>query len=170
VRFLTNASGTITDTYTFDAFGMLIASTGTTPNPYLYSGGRFDSNLSLYHLRARYYNPLTGRFETMDPYVGNIANPVTLNKYTYALGDPVNQVDPSGRDVFERAVLEETNEFTTTLKLQRALAVEECVDNAALAIRIFWGFDIRGLPILEYGDVLETLYARCSGAAYGGIN
>jgi RHS repeat-associated protein len=67
VRFLTNASGTITDTYTFDAFGAPIASTGTTPNAYLYSGERFDSNLNLYHLRARYYNMLTGRFETMDP-------------------------------------------------------------------------------------------------------
>jgi hypothetical protein len=42
-------------------FGAQIASTGTTPNPYLYSGERFDSNLSLYHLRARYYNMFTER-------------------------------------------------------------------------------------------------------------
>jgi RHS repeat-associated protein len=67
VRFLANSTGAITDTYTFDAFGAQIAGTGTTPNPYLYSGERFDSGLSLYHLRARYYNVLTGRFETMDP-------------------------------------------------------------------------------------------------------
>ena len=34
-RFLANSAGTITDTYTFDAFGAPIASTGTTPNAYL---------------------------------------------------------------------------------------------------------------------------------------
>src|SRR5579863_4086795 len=56
VRFLTNAAGAITDTHQFDAFGAQISSTGTTPNPYLYSGERFDSSLNLYHLRARYYN------------------------------------------------------------------------------------------------------------------
>ncbi|MGB0012208.1 MAG: RHS repeat-associated core domain-containing protein [Candidatus Sulfotelmatobacter sp.] len=112
VRFLTNSAGTITDSYTFDAFGAQIASTGTTPNPYLYSGERFDSSLNLYHLRARYYNMLTGRFETMDPgkegccalhasQVGNIFDPATLHKYVYAANNPVNRVDPSGRDIGE---------------------------------------------------------------------
>ena len=67
VRFLTTTAGTVANTYQFDAFGMQIASTGTTLNPYLYSGERYDSNINLYHLRARYYNMLTGRFETMDP-------------------------------------------------------------------------------------------------------
>jgi hypothetical protein len=46
VRFLTSSSGTVGNTYTFDAFGAQIASTGTTPNPYLYSGERFGSRAS----------------------------------------------------------------------------------------------------------------------------
>src|SRR3974377_607732 len=108
-RFLANTSGTVTDTYQFDAFGAPIASTGTTPNPYLYSGERFDSALNLYHLRARYYNMLTGRFETMDPgketccalhtsQVGDLFDPSTLHKYVYAKNNPANRIDPSGRD------------------------------------------------------------------------
>jgi RHS repeat-associated protein len=107
VRFLTGTAGTITDTYTYDAFGMPIATTGTTPNPYLYSGERFDSNLSLYHLRGRYYNPATGRFETMDPrsdcaWEACRADPLGLHKYLYAASDPVNRIDPTGRaDVAE---------------------------------------------------------------------
>jgi RHS repeat-associated protein len=107
VRFLTGTAGTITDTYTYDAFGMPIATTGTTPNPYLYSGERFDSNLSLYHLRGRYYNPATGRFETMDPRSDCAceacrADPLGLHKYLYAASDPVNRIDPTGRaDVAE---------------------------------------------------------------------
>jgi RHS repeat-associated protein len=116
VRFLANAAGTVTDTYTFDAFGAQIATTGTTANNFLYSGEWLDPNLSLYNLRARYYNMLTGRFETMDPgkqtccalrasQVGNIFDPRTLHKYAYAANDPVNRIDPTGRDAPEYGFL-----------------------------------------------------------------
>lgn len=102
VRYLAGSGGAVTDTYTFDAYGAQIASTGTTSNPYLYSGERFDQNIGLYHLRARYYNPLSGRFGTMDSHQGDIFDPATLHKYTYAQADPVNRVDPSGlADLFE---------------------------------------------------------------------
>jgi RHS repeat-associated protein len=77
VRFTTNAAGTVGNTYQFDAFGMPIASAGTIANNYLYSGERFDDNLDLYHLRARFYNTLTGRFETLDPEPGKIYDPAT---------------------------------------------------------------------------------------------
>ena len=89
------------NTYQFDAFGMPVASTGTTANTYLYSGERYDSNLNLYHLRARYYNQATGRFETMDPYQGTIFNPGTLHKYVFTGNNPANWVDPTGKDFFE---------------------------------------------------------------------
>jgi len=98
VRFLSNTSGTLTDTYQFDAYGVPIFTSGTTSNPYLYSGERFDGNLNLYHLRARYYNALTGRFETMDPVAGGVFDPATLHKYVYAQNNPVNRVDPTGKD------------------------------------------------------------------------
>ncbi|MGA7218155.1 MAG: RHS repeat-associated core domain-containing protein, partial [Candidatus Sulfotelmatobacter sp.] len=62
---------------------------------------RYDSNINLYHLRARYYNMLTGRFETMDPELGKIFDPGTLHKYVYAQSNPVNRIDPSGRDAPE---------------------------------------------------------------------
>jgi RHS repeat-associated protein len=62
VRQLTNSSGAITDTYDYDAFGNLLNKTGTTPNNYLYRSEQFDPDLGLYYLRARYINPLTGRF------------------------------------------------------------------------------------------------------------
>ena len=101
VRFLTNSAGTVGNTYQFDAFGAQIASTGTTANNYLYSGEQFDPNLSLYNLRARYYNALTGRFETMDdPDAGDIFDPASLHKYLYAEADPVDGVDPSGQGAF----------------------------------------------------------------------
>jgi len=112
VRFLTSTTGVLGNTYQFDAFGMPIASAGTTANTYLYSGERFDQNIGLYHLRARYYNQGTGRFETMDPgrnraccalhlQQEDIFDPRTLHKYVYAANNPVNASDPTGRDIGE---------------------------------------------------------------------
>jgi RHS repeat-associated protein len=87
----------VTDTYDYDAFGNKINSTGTTPNNYLYRGEQWDSDLGLYYLRARYYNPLTGRFMSRDPNEGTPVIPATLHKYLYTGGDPVNRIDPRGR-------------------------------------------------------------------------
>ena len=46
---------------------------------------------------ARYMNPNTGRFQTMDSYEGNQTEPLSLHKYLYAHANPVNRIDPSGR-------------------------------------------------------------------------
>jgi len=61
------------------------------------SGEQYDSDLSLYYLRARYYNPATGRFLSRDPENGNTIDPSSLHKYLYGGGDPINRIDPSGR-------------------------------------------------------------------------
>jgi RHS repeat-associated protein len=96
VRFLTNTVASVTDSYDYDAFGMPIKTSGTTPNVFLYSGERSDSSIGLYHLRDRYYNQATGRFETQDSYEGDIQKPLTLHKYVYTADNPVNFVDPTG--------------------------------------------------------------------------
>ena len=96
VRFLTNSNGVVTDTYNYDAFGVLISSTGSTPNNYLFNSQQYDSDLGLYFKRARYYNQDRGRFMTMDPYAGRISKPTTLHKYMFAHADPVNFMDPCG--------------------------------------------------------------------------
>jgi RHS repeat-associated protein len=98
VRQLTNLAGTVTDTYSYDAFGNLLNSTGTTPNNYLYRGEQFDPTLNLYYVRARYYNPATGRFISRDPENGKSRDPKSLQKYLYANGDPINRIDPVGRE------------------------------------------------------------------------
>ena len=96
VRQLTNSSGTPTDTYEYDAFGNMVSKTGPaqntyTPNNYLYRGEQYDLDLGLYYLRARYYNPVTGRFLSADPLAGE-----GQRRYEYAGADPVDGVDPTG--------------------------------------------------------------------------
>lgn len=47
-------------------------------------------------MRARLYDPALGRFTSPDPWPAYLPEPVTLNRYLYALGDPISQVDPLG--------------------------------------------------------------------------
>ena len=54
VRALADEDENVTDTYSYDAFGNLLSSTGTTANNYRYCGEQFDSTTGLYYLRARY--------------------------------------------------------------------------------------------------------------------
>lgn len=101
VRYLTNPAGQITDTYDYDAFGILIARTGTTPNPYMYCGEQFDPDLGLYYLRARYMNPGSGRFWTMDDDEADGVDPIELHKYLYVHANPFNNIDPTGHGLNE---------------------------------------------------------------------
>ncbi len=70
--------------------------TGDTENHYLYTGEYYDGTPNLYYLKARYMNPSTGTFISMDTYEGSIYDPDTLHKYLYANGNPVKYSDPSG--------------------------------------------------------------------------
>lgn len=96
VRHLANSSGIVTDGYLYDAFGNLLSSTGTSPNTLLYRGEHLDGPTGYYYLRARHFDPATGRFTQMDPWSGDAGRPITLNKYLYADGDPVRYSDPTG--------------------------------------------------------------------------
>lgn len=83
---------------------------GPTPNEMVYRGEQYESDLGLYYLRARYYNPLTGRFMSRDPDDHSPYTPKALHKYLYAEGDPTDVIDPTGRggDTVELALLDET--------------------------------------------------------------
>jgi RHS repeat-associated protein len=150
VRQLTSLSGAVTDTFEYDAFGNEISSTGTTPNNYLYRGEQFDPDLGLYYLRARYMNPVTGRFVSRDPANGVITNPATLHKYLYASGDPVNRADPSGKDD-----LIETGELDEELSTAESKEVKEVGEDVACQLET--DAATVGLSIPPAGTVLEEL-------------
>jgi len=91
-RQLLDASQNVTDTYQYEAFGNLLASTGTTPNPYRYVGslGYYQTGNDLMHLGARYYMPEVGRFLQRDP--ASMARML----YDYASDRPTTFADPTG--------------------------------------------------------------------------
>ncbi len=94
---LTDANENVTDTYRYYAFGETLTSTGTTVNNLRFVGnlGYYnEANLSLQYLRARYYQPSTGRFVSVDPEHDGV------NWYVYAGAAPTVAVDPEGRLVW----------------------------------------------------------------------
>ena len=97
VRQLAGGDGAITDTYTYDAFGNLTDRTGDTPNAHLYNTQFLDPNSGFYYLRARWMNPRSGRFLSVDPEAAVLFDPRTLHRYSYSLASPVDRSDPSGR-------------------------------------------------------------------------
>ena len=99
-RTLTDASGNVTDTYAYTAFGETLSHSGASDNPYLYTGQQFDALTGLYSLRARYYDPALGRFLSRDVYPYALDNLLELNRYLYGLDNPVNALDPTGRQAF----------------------------------------------------------------------
>jgi len=90
-RLVTNSTGVSQATYTYDPYGGLASSTGSITNPFRYCGQYQDSESGLYYLRARYYDPLTAQFGTVDPLVR-----ATRAPYQYVIGDPLDRSDPSG--------------------------------------------------------------------------
>jgi RHS repeat-associated protein len=96
---LTDASHLVAASYTYDAWGNVLAQSGDatllSSNPYTYRGQfgvRTEAATGLYFMQARYYDPAVGRFISRDP---TNADP-SRSAYIYAADNPVTDLDPSG--------------------------------------------------------------------------
>jgi RHS repeat-associated protein len=96
IRQLTNAAGMVLNEYFYTGFGEELAKTETTFNDFRYVGEQWDANVGWYYNRARWMDPSTGRFTSVDPYDGYAEAPVSLRKYLYANVNPISLRDPSG--------------------------------------------------------------------------
>ncbi len=97
---LTNSTGAITSSATYDSFGN---QTGNLATRYSYTGREFDNFSGLYFYRARWYSADIGRFISEDP----IGFEGGVNWFAYAGNSPVRYSDPTGLDyaVFENGQL-----------------------------------------------------------------
>jgi RHS repeat-associated protein len=92
---LTNSSGAIQNTYSYDPYGNTSQSGTGFTNPYQYTGREADTS-GLYYYRARYYSPMMAGFISEDP-VGFSGG--QLSFYAYAGGDPLIYRDPRGHEL-----------------------------------------------------------------------
>ena len=99
VSGVTGSDGYLWQSYRYDPFGDISFGKPQYNNVYAYNAESFNPNLDTIYLRARYYNTSTASFLSEDTYLGDISDPLTLNRYNYALSSYLNYKDPSGHDV-----------------------------------------------------------------------
>ena len=89
-RALLDSTGAIAGTYTYDGYGNT-THTGNATTPLQYTGAYTDPESGFLYLRARYYDPATAQFVTVDPAIG-----ASGTAYGYAGDNPANASDSSG--------------------------------------------------------------------------
>ena len=88
---IVDENGNVQNRYEYDAWGKIEVKEEAVPNRFTYYGQQIDPITQQYYLRARFYNPVIGRFTQEDTYRGD-----GLNLYAYCANNPVYYVDPSG--------------------------------------------------------------------------
>ena len=103
-NIITDATGHQNELIEYQPYGKTSIDQKTNPNQtitnYYFTGQYLDGESSLYYYGARYYNADIGRFVTPDWIVQAPENPQTLNRYAYALNNPINRIDPTGNFSF----------------------------------------------------------------------
>ena len=153
VRGLLDTDGAVTDTYRYNAYGELLEKTGDTENHYLYTGEFCDDMSNLYYLRARYMNPSTGTFISMDTYEGNIYDPDTLHKYLYANGNPVTYNDPSGN-------------FASFVEMDVAAGIQSVLQNR---VDVYYMGILSGIMNLSFTALMGETESDCRKAFVEGF-
>lgn len=114
VTGLEDPDGSIADRqrYDYDPYGELLAASdsGQAPsgdallNPFRFEGFYYDANVGSYDMQARSYRPEYGRFLQRDQYasasadLGLVSDPLTQNRYAFAGGNPVTNIETDGHD------------------------------------------------------------------------
>jgi RHS repeat-associated protein len=95
---ITDQTGVIKDTYTYDPFGSLLNHSGISTQPFTFLGeyGVEQESSTLYYARARYYDAANGRFLSKDDYSFDLSSPQTINRYVYVINNPLIRFDYSG--------------------------------------------------------------------------
>ena len=99
VIHIVNASGAVQASYTYDAWGNILSSSGTlaSVNPLRYRGYVYDQETGLYYLNSRYYDPANRRFLNADSYLSTGSGIAGYNMFSYCLNNPANLTDEDGR-------------------------------------------------------------------------
>jgi len=96
-RAVSGILGQIVQQYNYDAYGNANGFDATQAmTSLLYSGEQFNPVSGLQYLRARWYDPQSGRFNRLDPFVGAEGAPLSFHNYAYGHLNPVMNTDPSG--------------------------------------------------------------------------
>lgn len=95
--------------YAFGSRRVRRATATVLTNAYAFTGKEHDDESGLYYFEARYLSSALGRFICVDPILSTVPSrllvtPQNLNAYLYARGNPVNYLDPTGRETLAEGI------------------------------------------------------------------
>jgi len=99
VNVVTNDSGNVVTERQYKPYGEMYTNTGTVSTstlPFTFDGKRLDGAGALTYFGARFYNPVLARFMSADTEIRRPTNPMELNRYCFAIGNPIRYTDPTG--------------------------------------------------------------------------
>ncbi len=96
---VTDSVGSFRSRFLYKAWGELRYTTGEYSVRYKFTAQREEATLGLYDYRARFYDPLLGRFIQPDSIVPDPYNHLDGDRYSYVRNNPVRYADPTGHMV-----------------------------------------------------------------------
>ena len=120
---ITDANMQVVQRYSYESFGRVKVSNRSFKNIYTYTGREWDGEIGLHYYRARYYDPMAGRFISKDP-IGFAGGDVNL--YRYVGNGPVVWIDPSGLLKYNTSDTDRTGRL-----LGKILEFAECMEKCA---------------------------------------
>ena len=121
VMYIVDGSNNIKASYTYNAWGEIISSSGELAdvNPIRYRGYYYDAETGLYYLQSRYYDPVICRFINADKYASTGQDFLGFNMFAYCGNNPVNNSDPDGLCPYDGSVCD-------FRRLERGLPPRNC--------------------------------------------
>jgi RHS repeat-associated protein len=140
VTTIMDSSRNVVQSYTYDSFGLPKPQTAFR-NSYTYTGREWDKETGLYYYRARYYDPIEGRFVSKDP-IGFDGGDINL--FAYVRNNPVRYKDSKGLSA---------SPCTDELKAKQAKCASDYADCMGWEYCKFWKF---ASCVKKYTVCMET--------------
>jgi RHS repeat-associated protein len=147
-RLLTNAAGDSLETINYSPYGAPTITSGTALTNLLFAGQYTDPNSGLIYLRARWYDPSTGQFMSVDPDDSQTGEP-----YSYANDNPTDNTDPSGE--FYKLVV--SKNLTASQAIIYGLALQNLADGADESELPSWLDLVKSVAALAVRDIGRDL-------------
>ena len=149
VTTVTNASGAVLFREEYRPFGETQLNPAANKNDTGFTGHIKDADTGLNYMQARYYDPLIGRFLSVDPVGFSVGRPFMFGRYSYVGNDPVNATDPDGKDPCTSSGCSGQINISTGAPIKRS----------ELALKAQGAFIIAGTGVLLVAAVPEIIVA-----------
>jgi RHS repeat-associated protein len=167
--------GTVVVEYFYDAYGKIVRIDGSLKttigeyNSFGYRSYKYDSEINMYYLNSRYYNPEIGRFINADGLLGEIGNIQSTNMYAYCANNPVMYLDPSGfiSETWKNIII--GSAVILTLVVLTCVSAGTLTAGGAAMLGALLGTSAGGLTGVLAAATVGSIMAAAIGGIAGGV-